>query len=173
MTPLPNSRRDTPPKTAFECENCLGMMEHGCYCAAMGASQPGGPRGPAVAKAEERLARLHHDLCEIQELLSKAINDQGQFHGEYKLPWSVISWTRDAAGIGSETIDDIVGPVCNACRGRGIVDNPEARYERDNDTGNYETNDPEEIDCPLCDGTGLHAPEPPTPARPDEEEIVF
>lgn len=29
---------------AFECQNCIGMMEHGCYCAAMGASQPGGPR---------------------------------------------------------------------------------------------------------------------------------
>lgn len=145
---------------SFECENCLGMMQHGCYCAAIGASQPGGPRDAAPEdSAERRLARLHHDLCEIHELLSKAISDQGQFHGQYVLPWSVISWSRDAAGRGSETIDDIVGPVCQNCTGRGIVDNPDARYEMDRDTGNYETNDAEEIDCPSCYGTGL-APTP-------------
>jgi hypothetical protein len=27
----------------YECENCIGMREHGCYCKAMGARQPGGP----------------------------------------------------------------------------------------------------------------------------------
>lgn len=27
----------------FECENCLGMPEHGCYCKALGAVGPGGP----------------------------------------------------------------------------------------------------------------------------------
>jgi hypothetical protein len=26
----------------YECENCIGMREHGCYCKAMGARQPGG-----------------------------------------------------------------------------------------------------------------------------------
>lgn len=26
----------------FECENCIGMPEHGCYCAAMGGAAPGG-----------------------------------------------------------------------------------------------------------------------------------
>lgn len=30
----------------FECENCIGMMEHGCYCAAMGADGPGGMSEP-------------------------------------------------------------------------------------------------------------------------------
>lgn len=29
--------------TDFECEDCIGMREHGCYCKAMGASAPGGP----------------------------------------------------------------------------------------------------------------------------------
>jgi hypothetical protein len=27
----------------FECEDCIGMASQGCYCAAMGASRPGGP----------------------------------------------------------------------------------------------------------------------------------
>lgn len=27
----------------YECENCIGMIEHGCYCAAMGCTAPGGP----------------------------------------------------------------------------------------------------------------------------------
>jgi hypothetical protein len=27
----------------FECQDCIGMREHGCYCEAMGAVQPGGP----------------------------------------------------------------------------------------------------------------------------------
>lgn len=27
----------------FECEDCIGMKQHGCYCAAMGATKPGGP----------------------------------------------------------------------------------------------------------------------------------
>lgn len=27
----------------YECENCIGMIEHGCYCRAMGAVAPGGP----------------------------------------------------------------------------------------------------------------------------------
>jgi hypothetical protein len=27
----------------YECEDCIGMREHGCYCQAMGAREPGGP----------------------------------------------------------------------------------------------------------------------------------
>lgn len=27
----------------YECENCIGMIEYGCYCQAMGAVAPGGP----------------------------------------------------------------------------------------------------------------------------------
>jgi len=27
----------------FDCEDCIGMKEHGCYCAAVGAVAPGGP----------------------------------------------------------------------------------------------------------------------------------
>lgn len=27
----------------FDCEDCIGMKEHGCFCAAMGATAPGGP----------------------------------------------------------------------------------------------------------------------------------
>ncbi len=30
----------------YECEDCIGMIEHGCYCKAMGAIAPGGPAGP-------------------------------------------------------------------------------------------------------------------------------
>lgn len=26
---------------SFDCEDCLGVHEYGCYCAAMGASAPG------------------------------------------------------------------------------------------------------------------------------------
>ncbi len=28
---------------AYDCEDCIGMREHGCYCQALGAKQPGGP----------------------------------------------------------------------------------------------------------------------------------
>lgn len=28
---------------AYECEDCIGMKQHGCFCAAMGARQAGGP----------------------------------------------------------------------------------------------------------------------------------
>lgn len=27
----------------YECEDCIGMMEHGCYCRSVGAIAPGGP----------------------------------------------------------------------------------------------------------------------------------
>jgi hypothetical protein len=30
-------------ETDYECENCIGMIEYGCYCKAMGAVAPGGP----------------------------------------------------------------------------------------------------------------------------------
>jgi hypothetical protein len=36
----PNTDRGAQP---YDCEDCIGMREHGCYCAAMGAAQPGGP----------------------------------------------------------------------------------------------------------------------------------
>jgi hypothetical protein len=26
----------------YECEDCIGMRDHGCYCQAMGATAPGG-----------------------------------------------------------------------------------------------------------------------------------
>ncbi len=26
----------------YECENCIGMSDYGCYCQAMGATKPGG-----------------------------------------------------------------------------------------------------------------------------------
>lgn len=51
--------------------------------------------------------------------------------------------------------------LCRECEGRTYVQNPDARYERDNDTGNYETNDPEEIECPRCNGVGYEKPERP------------
>jgi hypothetical protein len=27
----------------YECQDCIGMIEHGCYCKAVGAVAPGGP----------------------------------------------------------------------------------------------------------------------------------
>jgi len=34
----------------YECEDCIGMREHGCYCQAMGAVCPGGPAGGEARK---------------------------------------------------------------------------------------------------------------------------
>jgi hypothetical protein len=34
-------RRQSAPR--YECEDCIGMREHGCYCQTMGAREPGGP----------------------------------------------------------------------------------------------------------------------------------
>lgn len=36
----------------YECEDCIGMKEHGCYCLTMGALQPGGP-APLPAPYDE------------------------------------------------------------------------------------------------------------------------
>lgn len=36
----------------YECENCIGMIEHGCYCKAVGAVGPGGPLRSSLAPAE-------------------------------------------------------------------------------------------------------------------------
>lgn len=30
------------PCDCYECEDCIGMKEHGCFCAAMGSPYPGG-----------------------------------------------------------------------------------------------------------------------------------
>ena len=30
-------------ETTYDCEDCIGMIEHGCYCASQGAQVPGGP----------------------------------------------------------------------------------------------------------------------------------
>lgn len=46
----------------YDCENCIGMPEYGCYCMAMGASAPGG--GPT------KLQRLCQWLLETQKPLS-------------------------------------------------------------------------------------------------------
>lgn len=32
----------------YECENCIGMAAHGCYCKAMGAIGPDGPLKTSV-----------------------------------------------------------------------------------------------------------------------------
>lgn len=32
-----------PPIPPYDCENCIGMPEHGCYCASQDAVAPGGP----------------------------------------------------------------------------------------------------------------------------------
>lgn len=38
----------------FECEDCIGMREHGCYCFAIGAVAPGGPiKGDSPVQAIE------------------------------------------------------------------------------------------------------------------------
>lgn len=29
-------------RPGFECGDCIGMIAHGCYCANMGATEPGG-----------------------------------------------------------------------------------------------------------------------------------
>lgn len=52
---------------------------------------------------------------------------------------------------------------CPTCEGKGWVENPDARWSMDNQTGVYGTNDPEEIDCPQCMGVGFvnTRPRPP------------
>ena len=50
--------------------------------------------------------------------------------------------------------------VCDLCQGQGFVSNPDARYYETPGapgyhTGQFETQDPEEIDCPDCGGVGF------------------
>ena len=67
--------------------------------------------------------------------------------------------------------------LCRECEGRTYVPNPDARYSRDNDTGNYETNDPEEVECPRCDGVGYEKPARPAipafVAAPLDDDLPF
>lgn len=52
--------------------------------------------------------------------------------------------------------------VCRECEGRGVVPNREANWNEDycdgRRTGQYSTNDPEEVDCPRCNGVGYEPP---------------
>lgn len=56
-------------------------------------------------------------------------------------------------------LERIADRVCRNCEGNGWVRNPEARYSEEyadgRRTGQYSTNDPEEIDCPTCSGVGF------------------
>lgn len=117
-----------------------------------------------TAEAQSRLALLAHDLRVHSEAIRKGIDQ----HGSYNVPWGVLSWGKDMSANGAEAIEEIIGTVCRQCDGRGIIDNPEAIYTQDRDTGYMETNDPEEIDCPHCDGTGLEPPKAAEPPVADE-----
>ncbi len=35
--------REPETTVSYECQDCIGMADHGCYCMAMGAPGPGGP----------------------------------------------------------------------------------------------------------------------------------
>lgn len=37
----------------YQCENCIGMIEHGCYCMNMGATAPGGPIPAAIDEDDD------------------------------------------------------------------------------------------------------------------------
>lgn len=66
---------------------------------------------------------------------------------------------------------------CPDCQGLGFIPNPDARYEMEYvehlPTGVYSTIDPEEVDCPRCEGVGFVVPLlPPVRLQPkttDEE----
>lgn len=76
------------------------------------------------------------------------------------------------------------GLMCPACEGNGFVENPDARWTEvagapGYHTGQYETIDPEEIDCPDCDGVGFVRRKPKAPvvmeftAVPLDEDLPF
>lgn len=52
--------------------------------------------------------------------------------------------------------------VCRECEGRTFVPNRAANWTEDycdgRRTGQYSTNDPEEVECPRCNGVGYEAP---------------
>lgn len=59
----------------------------------------------------------------------------------------------------SAMLEHLSDRMCRDCEGNGFVRNPEARYSEEyadgRRTGQYSTNDPEEIDCPTCSGVGF------------------
>jgi hypothetical protein len=73
-----------------------------------------------------------------------------------------VLWMKDAHDELSEFFDRL----CQDCEGRGVVDNPDARWHETAGapgyhTGVYETNDPEEVECPVCNGVGFMPPPRP------------
>ena len=60
LLPLRNRLRDLA-WPVFDCEDCIGMREHGCYCSATGAAAPGvgpNPREVWLRRLVERLDAL-------------------------------------------------------------------------------------------------------------------
>ncbi len=139
------------------------------------------------------LAFLAHNLRHSAELIDSGAKE----HGSYSVPWNVLSWSRDTAERGADTLAKLIGPVCETCDGVGFIDNPDARYSMEYvehlPTGVYSTIDPEEIDCPDCGGACFpqptaggdgcyctHHPDDPahgdrcySPPSRSEEEISF
>ena len=68
----------------FECEDCIGMKEHGCFFFSMGATQPGGPRFDKEAKTR---ALLFHVLrvYEMWELSNWELGDDSAWEHEFIL----------------------------------------------------------------------------------------
>jgi DnaJ-class molecular chaperone len=72
--------------------------------------------------------------------------------------------------------------ICRECEGRTYIPNRAANYTADTCdgryTGQYSTNDPEEVECPRCNGVGYEAPykrpvEPRIPTIYDQNEEPF
>lgn len=61
-----------------------------------------------------------------------------------------------------DALEHLSDLMCRDCEGNGFVRNPHARYSEEyahgRRTGQYSTNDPEEISCPRCGGVGFVAP---------------
>lgn len=58
-----------------------------------------------------------------------------------------------------DALEQLSDMMCDLCQGQGVVSNPDARYYEEyadgRRTGQYSTNDPEQIDCPTCGGEGF------------------
>jgi len=80
-----------------------------------------------------------------------------------------------------DALDRLSDLVCDLCQGDGFVSNPDARYYETlgapgYHTGQFETQDPEEIDCPVCGGVGFKPRpvyQPPIPPALLDEELPF
>lgn len=59
----------------YDCENCIGMIEHGCFCKANGARRPGGSKGVVVLDPEADHPLMDMNIRQLARIMNADEDD--------------------------------------------------------------------------------------------------